>query len=144
MTIKKTVPFLAILFILLCILFGVMYSHADVVPPIIKFPEEEIVYTGDNSVLLQGVTAIDKKGGDVSDSLIINSISTKEDEQSVLVTYAAKDRHQNVICVSRELRYEPPVVETPEETEPEEEDDVDDEELREEDYIKSMYVYSRY
>lgn len=132
MTLKKTVPYLAALFILLCIVFGVLYSHADITPPEIQFPEEEIVYTGDNSVLLQGVKAIDKKGGDVSDSLIINSIATKEDQQSVLVTYAAKDRHQNVICVSRKLRYEPPVEEIPEETDNEEDDGIENEEIENE------------
>lgn len=136
MTIRKTLPFLAALFIFLCIVFGVLYSRADITPPVINFPEDEIVYTGDDSVLLQGVTAIDKKGGDVSYSLIVNSVSKKEDQQSVLVTYAAKDQKQNITCVRRELRYEP-IVETSEDVDSEEDDDNDDEDVKENIYVSS-------
>lgn len=46
--------------------------------------------------LLQGVTAIDDKDGDVSDSLMVESVEAVEGSSEVEVTYVATDHRKNV------------------------------------------------
>lgn len=82
--------------------------------PVITFDSgENIVYTEgqDESVLIQGVVAVDKKDGDVSDSIRVDS--TIIDGDVIKVKYAAKDSNNNVTISDsyREIKYIPANVE---------------------------------
>ena len=66
-------------------------------PKIIVSEDRKIAYStdSDKTVLLDGVTAIDEKDGDVSDSLRVESVQNNEDG-SLEVTYSAVDDSNNV------------------------------------------------
>lgn len=75
--------------------------------PVISAGEKEIqvsIHDGDD-VLLQGMTAEDKKDGDVTDSLIVEKISGFYDDGKRMVTYAAFDSDNHISKVQRELTY---------------------------------------
>lgn len=60
----------------------------------------------DKSELLSGVTALDDVDGDVTDSLVVESIKQNmETEDKVFVTYAAKDSSNNVTKITRSVDY---------------------------------------
>ena len=105
---KKIVA--GILFVLSIILGGIffrMYQDTDLVPPVITIPEGEAVYeeSMDKAELLKGVTAIDDVDGDVSDSLMVESVIPMDDEQTATVIYYAKDRSNNVAKATRIVQY---------------------------------------
>lgn len=86
---------------LLCI-SGFTYFKSDRKPP-------EILYSGDiyyeegmeDSDLLEGVAAHDNKDGDVTASLVVESVTVSEDGKSATVVYAARDRRNNI---AKEIR----------------------------------------
>lgn len=57
------------------------------------------------SALLQGVTAADDRDGDVTASLVVESVQLLRGDGTVTVTYAAFDSSGNVAKVKREVRY---------------------------------------
>lgn len=75
----------------------------DKTGPKITF-EDEILYQEDMDVneLLEDVKAYDEIDGDVSDSLMIESIYPLDDTK-VVVVYVAKDSKNNITKVKREL-----------------------------------------
>lgn len=83
-------------------------ANKDIVPPVITFPEGTVSYTqgDDPQVLLSGVTALDERDGDVTDSIIISSISVTDGEEAIAV-YHAKDTGNNVAMAVRSLRFTP-------------------------------------
>lgn len=100
------------LLILLCIAVGgVNYwldQNQDVTAPVIIFPDEaELIYQEgeEPSALLEGVTATDEKDGDVSDTLIVESILPMQDESKATVLYYARDKSNNVARASRIVEY---------------------------------------
>ncbi|MCD7735806.1 MAG: DUF5011 domain-containing protein [Lachnospiraceae bacterium] len=118
------------LLVFACILAGGLYYwmglQEDTDAPVISFPEGSVLYeeNEDTSVLLEGVTAIDEVDGDVSDTLVVESIIPSSDETSATVIYYARDTKNNVGRASREVEYRPEegilwILETEEETEPE-------------------------
>jgi hypothetical protein len=75
---------------------------------VITFPEGTVSYTqgDDPQVLLSGVTALDERDGDVTDSIIISSISVTDGEEAIAV-YHAKDTGNNVAMAVRSVRFTP-------------------------------------
>lgn len=57
------------------------------------------------SALLQGITAKDDRDGDVTDSVIVESVGSITDDAVVTVTYAAFDKAGNVAKISRPVQY---------------------------------------
>lgn len=55
--------------------------------------------------LLEGITASDRKDGDVTDSLVVESIHLLGDDGLMEVGYAATDSAGNVAKISRQIRY---------------------------------------
>ena len=109
---KKIKIFVFILFFLLSGLY-VFYiyrdrTETDTVPPVISMESESISVKvdADDKELLKGVTAIDDRDGDVTDSVIIESISSLSDSNTRVVTYAAFDNGNNVSRMSRTIVYE--------------------------------------
>ena len=102
----------AVLFTALCCAaFGAYYvlsrQAADHAAPEISFQSGEIeVSVGvTEAELLYGVTATDKRDGDVTGSLVVEGISELSPDQTATVTYAAFDKAGNVAKAERTLRY---------------------------------------
>ena len=75
--------------------------------PVISVGEELIsvgIHDGEE-VLLAGVTAQDKKDGDVTDSLIVENISQFFGDDLRTVTYAAFDEDGHISKATKEIRY---------------------------------------
>ena len=88
--------------ILLCIaaLVGTyfLYSNYDRQPPAIVVMKEDGSYHEGitQKELLEGVTAIDSKDGDVSSTLTVENVYPNGEDRTVSVIYAAKDKSNNV------------------------------------------------
>lgn len=106
------------------VLSAYLYLNKDKQGPVIGMPAERISYheNEDVSVLLEGVTAHDKVDGDVSNSLMIESIYPSANGRTAKVVYAAMDSSNNVTKEQRMVDYVPLSMEgfIPDETETEE------------------------
>lgn len=65
----------------------------------------EVSVADDRSALLTGVTASDNVDGDVTDSLVVESVNLLSSDGSISVGYAAFDSAGNVAKATREGRY---------------------------------------
>lgn len=103
---------ITIVMVILCIgLAGIFVWNrvsSDRKAPEIKVGSEKLVYKEgmEDAELLKGVSAKDDKDGDVSDSLVVESIFQSKDGKSVTVVYAAKDENNNVGKAKRTLSCE--------------------------------------
>lgn len=81
-------------------------ERGDRKAPEIQFPDAETVYEagGDTAVLLEGVKAVDQKDGDVSYSLVIESVVARNDGETAVVSYVASDSSNNVTKVYRTVK----------------------------------------
>lgn len=79
----------------------------DDTPPVVRCESEElhVSVTASEEELLKDVEAIDKRSGDVSDTLVVESVSGFTDENTRVVTYAAVDKNMNVGRCERTLVY---------------------------------------
>lgn len=120
---------ITVLLAILCVLLGTAFywlkTQDDVNGPVISFPEEPVLYEAgaDTAFLLEGVTAIDEEDGDVSDTLVVDSVIPMQNETTATILYYARDKSNNVSRASRVVDYMPEggvlwLLET-EETEPE-------------------------
>ena len=107
---NKKWPYL--LLIALCLVVFVAYRAvnqivADTEAPKIAVDSQQLeVSVQDNkSVLLQGVTAMDNRDGDVTASLLVENIRLLDTDGTVTVTCAAFDRAGNVAKAQRQVRY---------------------------------------
>lgn len=103
---------ISLLLIVVCLatLFGyqtVDRVRTDVKAPVITMEEQllELSVQDPREALLAGVTAQDDRDGDVTASLVVESIRLLQKDGTVTVTYAAFDRSGNVAKQSREVRY---------------------------------------
>ena len=85
----------------------VLYSRFDRSTPEITFDSEvlEVSVAVTEEELLNGVTAADKKDGDVTDTIIIESISKMLGDHERIVIYAAFDKDNHVGKAQRKIRY---------------------------------------
>ena len=83
---------------------GIVQDHT---PPVLSCEEEELRVTVEATTeeLLQGVTAMDDRSGDVSDTLVIESMSDFTNDGTRMVTYAAVDDSGNVGRCERTVKY---------------------------------------
>lgn len=104
---KIAVVLLAGLSIILAVVFYWLKGQGDYTPPVISFPQEELTFTEgeDKSILLMGVTALDETDGDVSETLVIESVIPMIDEMRATVIYYAKDKSNNTGKATRTIRY---------------------------------------
>ena len=108
--------FLIALLILICLGLGAgvfwVRSTSDRTGPEIRFAEDKnSVYElgTPKSELLEGVSAIDAKDGDVSDTLTIESVFARNEEQ-VVVIYVAKDNSNNVTKAEFDMKTTAPAI----------------------------------
>lgn len=96
-----------------CIAAGGLYywmgTKEDKVPPVISFSDELVLYREgeDMEMLLQGVTAEDEVDGDVTDSVVVESVLPMKSQTSATVIYYAKDKSNNISQASRRVEYRP-------------------------------------
>lgn len=108
---KKIKIFSILLLILSICAFGAYLYYdevtRDTTAPIVtcKTPEISVSVAATEGELLQDVTATDDKSGDVSGTLVIESISAFAEENNRVITYAAIDAAGNVGRCTRILKY---------------------------------------
>lgn len=108
----KLKKWICAILILQCLLVLLIYWAVDTVVTDKTAPKIHIEGTvaqvsvhDPESALLQGVTASDETDGDVTDSLVVESIRLTDPNGTVTVTYAAFDGAGNVTKAERTLRY---------------------------------------
>ncbi len=79
----------------------------DTTPPQIQIEAEMLVVsvTDPQEALFVGITAQDNRDGDVTDSLLVESIHGINDDHVATVTYAAFDARGNVAKAQRQVQY---------------------------------------
>lgn len=108
--IKKNWMTLAVLLLSILALIGYrVYDgmRTDTAAPKITVDTEvlELSTKDGKAALLQGVTAIDDRDGDITARLVVEGISRLIGENEVTVTYAAVDSSGNVAKATRTVRY---------------------------------------
>ena len=99
------------LFIASLILFGINYYrksiYEDRTGPVFQIEDNiiEVSVKDDEKALLKGLTATDAADGDVTDSVIVESISPFTGTGRRIVNYAAFDSDNHVTHAKRELAY---------------------------------------
>lgn len=108
----KKMNVLLVVLILLCL--GVFFGYrtldslrTDDEAPTIHMGDQipEISVEDPKSVLLQGVTARDNRDGDVTDSLVVESVELLSSDGQLQISYAAFDKAGNVAKSRREAKY---------------------------------------
>ncbi len=102
---------MVVLFVITSALFAMFYVNQqltlDETIPVIKI-EEEMIEVGFNATreeLMQGVTAYDEKDKDLSNKVIIESVSRFIDEGVCKVTYVVCDSDNHVARATRKIHY---------------------------------------
>lgn len=96
--------------LLICVGTAVLVIQKDRTGPRIQITENNgFVYQegADRDELLQGVTAIDEKDGDVSQSLVVESVKPSDLGDTAEITYAAMDKSHNVTKQKHTVQYQP-------------------------------------
>jgi len=108
----KTKTWLPVLLIIACLgVFGGYWAldkmNTDTEAPEIRMDAQipEISVSDPKSALLQGISASDNTDGDVTASVVVESISLLDVEGRLMVGYAAFDSAGNVAKQQREARY---------------------------------------
>lgn len=104
---RKVATIVGIIIILILIIICLITIFIDdKTAPEIEFDHTEIVYNqGDDlQTLLGHVKAVDDVDGDVSDSLMIESINVLSDEEAKII-FVAKDENNNVAKEGKIVRY---------------------------------------
>ncbi len=107
---KSTWIYLALIAACLAVFLGyrtVSAFNTDTAAPEIQMDADalQLSVQASREDLLQGVTAKDNKDGDVTASLVVESIRLADTDGTVSVTYAAFDRAGNVTKASRQVQY---------------------------------------
>lgn len=107
---RNTILLLTVLAVAIGLFWGYHYYVSitkDVTGPVIAVEEGilEISVKDASDVLLRGITAVDDVDGDVTDSLLVESIYGISDDNVTTVTYAAFDSSGNVSKLERQVRY---------------------------------------
>lgn len=108
---KRIIGGLLALVILLAAGVVGIYLTSDTEGPKIMIPSDDsMVYVQgeDTDTLLQDVKAIDGREGDVSDTLMIESILPDVSEKQAAIIYVAKDSKNNVSKAVRKVEYQTP------------------------------------
>ena len=108
---RRNAVLLCLALLVLCAALTAAYTVVfiwsdDTTPPVITMAEDllEVSVNASDAELLAGVTAADKRDGDVTASLLVQGVSNLTDD-TVTVTYAAFDAAGNVAKAARTLRY---------------------------------------
>lgn len=101
--------FLCVLCVATTVSAVVLSMRRDKKGPVITVPEDgTITYRAeeDKKILLEGVTAVDEKDGDVSDTLMVESVRQTGNNDKAVVTYTALDHSHNVSKASCIVKFQ--------------------------------------
>ncbi len=108
---RKTRIFSVVVFVLAVVLY-VLFQYrqqiaADNTGPTISMDETSVTISVEDGedAMLAGVTAVDQEDGDVSDSLLVETVSDFIAENTCRITIAAFDSAGNVTKATREIVY---------------------------------------
>ena len=104
---KVLLPISLIIVIFLGIFAGWLLMAKDREGPVIEvdMPSAQTWHSDmDRNELLEHVRATDERDGDVTDSLIVESVKSSDTEDSVTITVVAMDRSHNVTKSSWEMK----------------------------------------
>ena len=106
---KKTVVILALVNISIIGIIIYFYINSDKNAPTIYFEDNGLTYTEtmNTELLLESVKAVDDIDGDVSDSLVVEKITTDEENEQATIIFGARDKHGNIMKLSRVVPYIP-------------------------------------
>lgn len=102
---------LSILFVAVTAVFSVVFFteklSEDKTMPVITIENDllEVSLRADDGELLQGVTAYDEKDKDITDKIIVESVSGFIEKGVCKVTYSVCDSNNNVAVATRKIRY---------------------------------------
>lgn len=102
---------ISLLFVVVFAVFSVAFISEkikdDKTVPVITIENEmlDVSLKADDKELLQGVTAYDEKDKDLTDKIIVESISRFIEKGVCKVTYAVCDSNNNVAKATRKIRY---------------------------------------
>ena len=84
-----------------------VHNRLDTVGPVLTIDDGllEVSVKDPEEVLLAGIHAMDDRDGDVTASILVESVYGINDENMTTVTYAAFDRAGNVSKIQRQVRY---------------------------------------
>lgn len=87
--------------------FYIMDMREDKTIPVLKVESEilDISLEAGEEEMLQGVTAYDKKDGDITSRIMIESISKFTEDGVAIITYAVCDNDNHVVTAKRKIRY---------------------------------------
>lgn len=108
---KRRYIMLALVLAAAIALFGayLVLTHKlkDTTPPVITVAEGllQLSVNDENEILMTGITAMDDRDGDVTASLLVESVYGITDDHVATVTYAAFDRAGNVSKIQRKVHY---------------------------------------
>ena len=103
--------FVVILFVIITALFSFFYVseklNTDKTIPVITIEDEmiDVSFKATEKELLKGVTAYDEKDKDITDRIIIESVSKFLDKGVCKVTYAVCDNDNNVANATRKIKF---------------------------------------
>ena len=109
--VKRRYIMLALVLAAAIALFGayLVLTHKlkDTTPPVITVAEGllQLSLNDENEILMTGITAMDDRDGDVTASLLVESVYGITDDHVATVTYAAFDRAGNVSKIQRKVHY---------------------------------------
>lgn len=110
---KLTKMIILELFLIILVIVGLgfyvfnVYSQRFNSPPQITISESNNVFSvnATKEDLLAGVSATDKEDGDVTESIVIESISPIFSKNTRTITYVAFDSNNNVTKLDRDIKY---------------------------------------
>ena len=84
-----------------------VHNRLDTVGPVLTIDEGilEVSVQDSEEALMQGIRAVDDRDGDVTATILVESINGINDDNITTVTYAAFDRAGNVSKIQRQVRY---------------------------------------
>lgn len=106
-------PLIVVVFLTVTILFSVNYYNEKIArnnsAPVIEFSKDviEVSVKDGEDILLKDVIAEDKEDGDITNNIVIESISKFVDKRKHIsnITYAVSDSDNNVVKKTRQVRY---------------------------------------
>lgn len=108
----KTIRILLVtVFVLVAAAFGILvvyqYTHEDVQPPVFTsdFDLLEISVNASDRDLCAGLHAYDNVDGDISDRIVVKSVSPLVNATDAVITYLVFDESSNAATYTRTLRY---------------------------------------
>lgn len=102
-----TVALFVVTLLVFLIFFAVTKIGTDKTYPVIEIAEGvlEVDVNVTEEELLKGVTAFDKKDGDISSDVVVESVSRFIEGTECIVTYAVSDSDNHVAKSTRNIRY---------------------------------------